>query len=92
MCGLMSTRISKELADAFRAAGEHSLEVVDPSDNRVYFLVDGETHRRAMDALQQQLDREAIADGLAQMDAGEGKPIEVAFEDMQAKLGFPHRQ
>lgn len=87
----MKTELSKELADAFRASGEHVLEVVDPTDNRVYFLVDGETHRRAMDALEQQLDREAIAEGISQMEAGQGKPIDTAFDDMREKLGFPER-
>ena len=88
----MTVKLSQELADALRANSDDALEVIDPSNDRVYFLVDGDTHRRAMDALQCQLDRKAIAEGLAQMEAGEGKPIDAAFENMRVNLGFPQRQ
>ena len=33
--------------------------------------------------------RAAIAEGIAQMEAGEGRPAEEAFEDMRSRLGFP---
>lgn len=74
----MAAKLTKELADALHASGDNSLEVVDPSDNRVYFIIDGETHRNAMDALRRQRDRDAIANCLAQMEAGEGIPLQEA--------------
>jgi hypothetical protein len=82
----MAAKLSKELADALHANGDNSLEVVDPSDNRVYFIVDGETHRRAMDALRRQRDRDAIAEGIAQMEAGEGIPLQEARQQTRQQL------
>jgi hypothetical protein len=85
----MAAKLSKELASALHAAGNDGLQVVDPDTNRVYLIVDEDTHRRAMNALRAQQDREAIAEGIAQMEAGEGKPAEQAFEDIRARLNFP---
>lgn len=84
--------LTKELAAALLATGKSELEVVDPETQRTYFLVDGDTHRRAMEALRRQQDRDAIAEGLAQMKAGQGKPLDQAFSDMRARLGFPQAQ
>jgi hypothetical protein len=88
----MAINLSNELAAALRATGERELEVVDPQTQRTYVLVEAETHRRAMDALRRQQDRDAIAEGLAQMEAGEGKPLDEAFSDMRIRLGFPPAQ
>ena len=74
----MSLKLSQELADALSAAGNGELAVVNPNDNQVYFLVREDTHRQAMDALRRQQDRDAIAKGIAQMEAGEGMPLEEA--------------
>ncbi|MCA9123955.1 hypothetical protein H6770_01050 [Candidatus Peribacteria bacterium] len=87
----MTAKLSKELSDALQASGTSEVEAVDPSSGRVYFIVDSETHRQAMDALRQRQDREAIAEGIAQMEAGEGKPLDEAFEDMRGRLGFPQQ-
>ena len=84
----MIPKLSKELAEALNASGEEPLEVVNPNDNRTYFVVDGETHRQAMEALRRQHDREAIAERIAQMEAGEGIPIEDAFEEVRERLGL----
>ena len=85
----MTAKLSKELTDALHATGESELEVVDPETNRTYMIVDSETHRRAMEALRRQQDREAIARGIAEMEAGQGKPLDEAFAEMRTRLGFP---
>jgi hypothetical protein len=90
----MTPKLNKELSEALRATSGNEqdaveLEVVDPDTQRTYFLVDGETHRRAMEALRRQRDRDAIAAGLDQMEAGQGKPLDQAFADLRAKLAFP---
>ena len=74
----MTPKLSQELVDALKAAGNGELEVVNPNDNRVYFVVDGDTHRQAMDALRRWRERDAIEKGIAQMEAGEGVSIEEA--------------
>ena len=88
----MTPKLTEELANALQANGSDGLEVVDPATNRVYVIVDSGTYRQAFDALQRQNDRSAIAEGLAQMEAGEGKPAEQAFEGMRERLRFPQPQ
>ena len=87
----MTQRLSKEFADALRANGEQELEVIDPATNHVYVVVDSQTHRQAMAALRRQQDHEAIAEGLAQMEAGQGKPLHEVEAEMRAELGYPPR-
>ena len=85
----MAEKLTKELAAALHATGKSELEFVDPDTQRTYFLVDSETHRRAMEALRRQQDRDAIAQGIAEMEAGQGKPLDQAFAEMRARLAFP---
>ena len=88
----MTAKLTKELSDALNSSGKNEVEAIDPTTGRVYFIVDGETHRQAKEALRQQQDREAIAKGIAQMEAGQTKPLDEAFEDIRGRLGFPQRQ
>jgi len=85
----MIMKITQEPADALNTSGDSQLEVVDPQTQRRYVLIDSETHRRTMEALRREQDREAIAEGLAQMDAGQGQPLDEAFADLRSQLGFP---
>ncbi|MBI1346420.1 hypothetical protein GC163_09025 [bacterium] len=85
----MPTELTKELAAALNATGENGLEVVDPDTQRTYFVVEADIHRRAMDALRRQQNRDAIAQGIAEMEAGHGKPLDQAMADIRGRLGFP---
>lgn len=87
----MAARLSKELCDAIHASDEDSLEVIDPTSNRSYFIIDDDTYRRASRALRQQADHDAIAAGIAEMEAGEGQPIDEAFAELSATAAFPPR-
>ena len=87
----MTAKLSKQLADALHASGDDSLEVVDPRSNRTYVLVDGDTHRRAMEALRRQQDRDAIAEGIADMEAGRGVPLDEARKLTRQNLVSRHR-
>lgn len=71
----MTAKLPKELVAALNAAGTGELEFVDPETSRVYLLVDSEIHRCAMEALRRQQDHLAIAQGIAEMEAGEGISI-----------------
>ena len=84
----LTAKLTKELAAALHANGEGELEVVDPETSQLYFIVDCETHRRAMEALRRQQDREAIARGIAEMEAGQGMPLAEAFNDIRSNLGL----
>lgn len=82
----MTAKLTKELAAALRATGESELELVDPETQRTYFLVEGEAHRQARQALRQQQDREAIASGLAEMQAGDGISVQEARKLTRERL------
>lgn len=74
----MTAKLTKELAAALHATGDSELEVIDPDTHGTYFVVNADIHRQAMDALRRQQDREAIAQGIAEMEAGEGMPVDEA--------------
>jgi hypothetical protein len=82
----MIAQLTKEQAAALHATGDRGLEVVDPDTSRVYVIVDGETHRQAMEALPRQQDREAIAQGLAEMEAGLGISVEESPRQSRDRL------
>ena len=63
-----------------------------PETSQSYFIVDGETHRRAMEALRRQQDCAAIAQGIAEMEAGKGKSLAEAFDDIRSIIGLRQRQ
>jgi hypothetical protein len=74
----MIAKLTKELVAALQATGASELEVVDPETERTYFLVDSDTHRRAMEALHRQQDRDAIALGVAELQGGDGTSVDNA--------------
>ncbi len=80
-----------KLTDEQRVALQRTPEGIlceDTTTHRVYLLVDEQVHRRAMLALKQQQDLEAIRRGVAQMEAGGGMPIQDARIQLAQELGF----
>jgi predicted transcriptional regulator len=65
------------------------VEVCDEQTQRVYVLVEGELHRRALDALRQQEDIAAIQDGIDDMEAGRVVPLEEADRLLRDELRLP---
>jgi hypothetical protein len=82
----MTHILPQELADALNTGEGAPLEVLDPNSKRTYFVVSAETHRLAMEALRRVEDREAIARGIAEMQAGGGLPLEEAREQSLERL------
>jgi len=82
----MIAKLSHDLSLALHASGDRELEVLDPQTQRSYVVVDAELHREAMEALRRQQDREAIAQGLAEMEAGEGMTVEQARQLTRERL------
>jgi hypothetical protein len=82
----MVVKLAQDLTDALHANGGSELEVVDPETQRTYLVVDAQVHRMAMEALRRQQDREAIAQGIAEMEAGEGIPLDEARKMTREKL------
>ncbi len=83
------TEFTKEQTAAIHATGGRPVEFLDPDTNQTYVVVDRETHRIAMEALRRQEDQLAIAEGLAQLAEGKGKPLAESFAEMRSRLGFP---
>jgi hypothetical protein len=47
----MIPKLTEKLSAAVASNDNGSLEVVNPHDNRTYFIVEGSVHQQAMDAL-----------------------------------------
>ena len=76
----MINHLSDEQREALLEHPE-GIEVRDEATQKVYILADARLHRQAMDALRrqrQQEDQDAIAEGIAQMEAGQGMPLDEA--------------
>ncbi len=88
----MKARLSDEQRRALDQQPE-GIEVEDGQTQKVYFLTDAEVHRRAMQALQRQEDRDAIQAGIEDMEAGRVEPYEnVSLRlrtHLQEKYGLP---
>lgn len=83
----MTIHLTPQIAAALQASENHQLELVDPQTNKVFVICDLEMHRKVKAIL----DRDAIANGIAQMEAGEGQPLDEAFEELRQELKFPKR-
>ena len=81
--------ISQDLSDALRAAGEEPLPVIDPSNKQVYVVVDRAIHQRAMEALRRQESVEAIRQGVASMEAGNGMSLQESQRRTKAAISRP---
>ncbi len=81
----MSTFLTPELSAALQE-NEGELRLVDPNTQRVYVLVDDETHTRAMEALRKREDRHAIQSGIDDMEAGRMQPADDARLDGREEL------
>lgn len=78
--------ITKEQREAL-ALDPDGVELEDPETNKLYILADADLHREAMQALAKQKDREAIAAGIADMEAGRVESFEEVDRRIRAKLG-----
>jgi hypothetical protein len=65
-----------------------AIRIEHPSTHAVYVLVDELTHERAMRALREQEDRAAVAEGIAQMEASEGRPLADVDAEMRKDFEF----
>lgn len=60
----------------------------DAASQRIYFLVDSEIHQRAMRALKQQQDLQAITEGAQNIEVTGGTPLADVRAELAAELGF----
>lgn len=81
----MTPKLNQELSDALHAS-ENPLSVIDPSTNRVYVLVDYDTHQQAMAALERQRSVASIQQGIDDMEAGRMQPAKDAHRQGRDEL------
>ena len=86
----MTTKLPDELRQPLRQ-NPKEVRLEDDQTHAIYFVIDEETHRRAMRALKEQEDNDAIAEGLQQMETGEGRPLHEVDAAMQRDFELPPR-
>jgi predicted transcriptional regulator len=67
-------------------ANREKLPVINENTKQVYVVVEMDVHRRAMDALREKEQWEAIQEGLAQVEAGEAISVDEAFQQIRSEL------
>lgn len=87
----MTAKLSSDQTKAVDAHAGQPIKVEHPETQKVYVIVDNETHERAMQALQEQEDHAAIQQGLKEREQGLGKPLAEVDADIREKFGFPPR-
>ena len=84
----MNMKLPTELRQAIRQNPD-ALRLEDEQTHAVYFVIDEETHRRAMRALQEQEDWQSVQRGLKEREQGLGQPLEEADAEIREEFGFP---
>ncbi len=79
--------LTPDLADALRAAGGEPLPLIDPTNQQVYWIVNQETHQRAMKALRHQEAIESIRRGEVSMNEGHGIPLKESQRRTKKAIG-----
>lgn len=87
----MTPKLTTEQLQALQQARGEPVPVEDENSDKVYVIVDRQTHEQAMKALRQQEDCAAIQRGIEDMEAGRGMPVEEADKHLRERLGFPPR-
>jgi hypothetical protein len=88
----MILNLTPEQRSALHATEGGPFQLRDEETAAIYVVVDQETHRRAMEALERQRVLASVRRGVAQMEAGLGRPAAEAEAELAAKLGFPPRR
>jgi len=87
----MNPKLTQEQREAVRQHGG-SVAVEDDETQTVYFLIEGDLHRRAMQALEECDSRRAIRAGIDDLEAGRVVPFSEVDARLREKLGLPARQ
>lgn len=80
----MILNLTPEQRSALHASDGGPIQLRDEETSAIYVVVDAETHRRAMEALDRQRALESVRRGIAQMEEGLGRPASEAEADLAA--------
>lgn len=84
----MTTKLPAELREAIKQ-NPQQVRLEDEQTNAVYFVMDEDTHRRAMRALQEQENLAAIERGLDDRAHGREQPLAEVDAQICEEFGFP---
>ena len=87
----MTAKLNDDLQKEIDAHAGQPVTVEHPGTQKVYVIVDQETHQRAMDALRKQEDLDAIQAGIDAMEAGHTIPVAEVDERIRQEFGFRPR-
>lgn len=79
-------KLSDEIVQALKDCDGEPLSFEMPGSDRRFVLVEQSTFDEAMAALEYQRNVEAIRVGVQQMEAGMGRPLDEAMDDIREKL------
>lgn len=79
-------KLSIDIAKAIEAADGTPIPVEIPGTDRKYCLVDADMLHQALEALEFQRNVAAIQTGVDQMEAGLGRPVDEAMNDVRRRL------
>ena len=86
----MNEKLPAELRDAIQRNPDQ-LWLEDEQTHGVYVMVGEETYRRAMRALREQEDWNAVQQGLKQREQGLGQPLAEVDAEIREEFNFPPR-
>ena len=86
----MTTKLPDELRQPLQQ-NPKEVRLEDDQTHAIYFVIDEETHRRAMRALREQEDWNSVQRGLKDRQQGHELPIAQADAAIRKELGFPPR-
>ena len=79
-------KLNEEFAQALMKNDGEPLTVEVPGSDQRFVLIEQSTYDEAMAALEYQRNVEAIRVGVRQMEAGMGRPLDEAMDDIRKKL------
>ena len=86
-----ATEITEQQRQALHDQQGRPVPARDDQTHCNYFIVEEGLHRRAMRALQEQEDWNAVQQGLKQREQGLGRPLAEVDAEIREEFGFPPR-
>ena len=88
----MTAKLNDDLQRTVDAQADKPVAAEHEPTRKVYYIYTEHMHQKASRALQEQEDNDAIAEGLRQMENGEGRPLNEVDTDMRKDFGLQPRQ
>jgi len=88
----MILNLTPEQRSALHASDGGPIQLRDEETSAIYVVIDEATHRRAMEALREQEDLNAVREGIADMRAGRVVSLDEADRRIREEFGFPPRK